>query len=205
MKNPMRVFVSEDLVVLDKINAIDTEAPERFVELPRGLFLRPAINLRHEECFLAIAVADCLSHAYLAGAFVVIPAVIQKVDTPIYCRAHDSNRELLINVLQTKMPATHTDCRNFLAGASETSIDHHFTLLPSASISRTPGKMDCRLLPIWPAAAHSEWHHLRQCIEESDGCLYLKSRLRKISRYRNFGDLKEPCAVRVVTYSQYVQ
>src|SRR5438132_1704945 len=80
------------------------------------------------------------SHAYLAGAFVVIPAVIQKVDTPIYCRAHDSNRELLINVLQTKMPASQTDCRNFLAGASETSIDHHFTLLPSASISRTPGQ-----------------------------------------------------------------
>src|SRR3989442_9232274 len=92
---------------------------------------------RHEECFLAIAVADCLSHAYLAGAFVVIPAVIQKVDTPIYCRARDSNRELLINVLQTKMPASQTDCRNFLAGASETSIDHHFTLLPSPSISRT--------------------------------------------------------------------
>jgi len=31
--------------------------------------------------------------------------------------------------------------------------------------------MDCRLLPIWPAAAHSEWRRLRQCIEESDGCL----------------------------------
>src|SRR5438128_10276434 len=65
------------------------------------------------------------------------PSSYQKVDTPIYCRAHDSNRELLINVLQTKMPASQTDCRNFLAGASETSIDHHFTLLPSASISRT--------------------------------------------------------------------
>src|SRR6266571_257016 len=171
MKNPMRVFVTQDLVVLNEIDSIDTEALKRFVELPRGLFLRPAIDLRHEECFLAIAVADCLSHAYLAGAFVVIPAVIQKVDTPIYCRAHDSNRELLINVLQTKMPASQTDCGNFLAGASELSIDHHFTLLPSASISRTPGKMDCRLLPIWPAAAHSEWRRLRQCIEESDGCL----------------------------------
>src|SRR3989442_15488145 len=84
------------------------------------------------------------------------------------------------------MPASQTDCRNFLAGASETSIDHHFTLLPSASISRTPGKMDCRLLPIWPAAAHSEWRRLRQCMEESDG--RLSQGLRKVSRYRNLGD-----------------
>src|SRR5712691_2737049 len=125
----MRVFVTENLMVLDEINVFYTEALERFIELPCGLSPRPAINLRHEECFLPIAVAERLAHANLAGTFIVIPAVIQKVDTTVYRCAHNSDRKRLINVLETKMPAPHSNSRDFLASASERSIDHRFSLL----------------------------------------------------------------------------
>jgi len=39
IKDPMRVFVTEHLVVLDEIDHVDLEAAERLVELPRCFLL----------------------------------------------------------------------------------------------------------------------------------------------------------------------
>jgi hypothetical protein len=39
IKDPMRVFVPKNLVVLDEIDHVDLEATERLVELPRRFFL----------------------------------------------------------------------------------------------------------------------------------------------------------------------
>src|SRR5438045_4415977 len=103
----MWIFVTQNLVVLDKIDLFHTEPLQRFVELSRGLFPRPAVNLRHEKCFFPITIAERFTHANLAGAFVVVPAVIQKVDTPVYGRAHNSDRKGLINMLQTKVQTSN--------------------------------------------------------------------------------------------------
>jgi predicted metalloprotease len=42
VEDPVRVLVADDLVVLDEVDPIRPEAPQRLVELPRGLRLRPA-------------------------------------------------------------------------------------------------------------------------------------------------------------------
>ena len=114
--------------MLYEIDTIDSETLQRLIELPGRFLLRTAVNFGHEKCFLAISVAECFPHADLAGPFVVVPAVIEKIDTPINCRADDLNGEPLIHMLETQMPAPDSDSGNFLAGASELSINHTFSL-----------------------------------------------------------------------------
>jgi hypothetical protein len=105
----MWVFVAEDLMVLNEVNEIDLEPPERLLELSRRLLFRPAVDFRHEEYFVPVAVAESFPHASLAGAVVVIPTVIHEVDPAIYRGANDSDTELLIDMPQSEVPATDSN------------------------------------------------------------------------------------------------
>src|SRR5437870_9644104 len=56
---------------------------QRFVDLPGGGLPGPAIDLRHEEDFLAIAVTQRPPHADFAGAAIIIPAVVHEGESLI--------------------------------------------------------------------------------------------------------------------------
>src|SRR2546423_5827055 len=77
VENSMRIFIAEDLVMLDQIDPVGLQPPQRFVKLPRRFLPRSAVDLGHQENLLPVAVAESGSHAPLAGAVVVVPAVIQ--------------------------------------------------------------------------------------------------------------------------------
>ena len=53
------------------------------VDLLGGGLLRAAVDLRHQEDLLPVAVAQRLAHAHLALAVVVVPAVVQERDAVV--------------------------------------------------------------------------------------------------------------------------
>src|SRR5438105_14828882 len=73
IKNTMRIFEAKNFMMLDKIDAVELQTFERFVELFSSLFLRTSINLGHDKRFFAIAIAHGLAHASFLGAVVVLP------------------------------------------------------------------------------------------------------------------------------------
>ena len=74
VEDPVRILEANDLVMLHQIDAIGLQTAQRLVELPRRLAFRAAVDLGHQEDLVAIAVAERLAHADLAGAVVVVPA-----------------------------------------------------------------------------------------------------------------------------------
>src|SRR6185312_12846944 len=72
-----------------------------------------AVDLRHQEDALAITIFQRLSHALLARAVVVVPAVVHEVDAVVHSRANDACAQFLINKLETEVPSTKTDERDF--------------------------------------------------------------------------------------------
>src|SRR6266550_3298046 len=94
------------------------------MELFRGFLFRPAINLGHDKRFFTVAVAQSFAHPNLTSALVVVPAVVQKIDAAIQSLSDDADRQLFIDMTQSKMPAAYTNRRNFLTCAAKCSIDH---------------------------------------------------------------------------------
>src|SRR5438132_4976616 len=141
VKDPVRVLVPENLVVLDEVDAIDPEPPERFFQLAGRLLLRTAIDLRHEKGLLAVAVAQGLSHADLARPFVVVPAVVEEVDAAVQGRAHDPDGQPLIDVAQAQMPTADADGGYFLSRRSEIPINHADESSTPRVDSAAPGKV----------------------------------------------------------------
>jgi hypothetical protein len=82
-EDPIRVLESDHLVVLQEIQAIGLQTPQRLVDLPRGGLLRPAVDLGHQDDLVAVAVAEGLAHADLAATVVVVPAVVHEGDAVI--------------------------------------------------------------------------------------------------------------------------
>src|SRR5262249_60717752 len=72
-ENAMRMLVAENLVVLDQVDAVGLEAAEGFFQLPRGFLFRPAVDLGHQEGFVAVALPPRPAPPALAGAAVVCP------------------------------------------------------------------------------------------------------------------------------------
>src|SRR5256885_1688747 len=102
--------------MLNQIDAVGLQPLQRRVDLLRRFLERPAIDLRHEKDLLAQAAAERLPHANFAGAFVVIPAVVEKVDAAIDGSPNDPDAERLIDMLERQMPSAKADRRHALAG-----------------------------------------------------------------------------------------
>src|SRR5260370_42715581 len=83
VKDSMRIFETKNFMMLNKIDAIDLQTFERFVELLSRFLFRPAVNLGHDERLRPIAVAQGFAHANFAGALVIVPTIIKKVDPAI--------------------------------------------------------------------------------------------------------------------------
>src|ERR671936_443986 len=97
-------LVAENLVVLYQFDAVGLEAAEGFLQFPRGFLFRPAVDLGHQEGFVAVAVAQRVAHPGLAGAAVVVPAVVHEADAAINRAAHDADAQVLIHMLEAKVP-----------------------------------------------------------------------------------------------------
>src|ERR1700737_2165758 len=91
VENAMRIFIAEDLVMLDEIDPVGLQSAQRLVQLPRRRFPRPAVDLCHDERLLPVAVTESSPHPPLAGTQVIVPAVIEEIDASIDGGPHDSN------------------------------------------------------------------------------------------------------------------
>ncbi|GEM_PF-4943708 len=85
-------------MVLHQVDSIGLEPLERFIELLGGGLFRPAVDLRHQENFLPIAVAQRLAHPELAAAVMVIPRVVHEGDAVADRLADDPDRLLFIGI-----------------------------------------------------------------------------------------------------------
>src|SRR5229473_5421900 len=120
-KNAVRIVVANHLVELEEIDAISLKAVQRFIDLARGGGFAASIDLGHEKRFLPIAVAQRVAHAYFALATIVVPAVVEKIDSLIQPGADNANTFLGIRLL-AKMIATEADERGFLTDVAQPSI-----------------------------------------------------------------------------------
>ena len=124
VEDAVRILVAQDLVVLDQVDAVGLQATQRLVDLPRGLFFRAAVDLGHQEDFAPVAVAECFAHADLAGAVVVVPAVVHEVDAAINRIANDTDTQRFIHLFEAEVPASKTDGGYPFFGAAEDSVRH---------------------------------------------------------------------------------
>ena len=118
------VFETLDFVVLNEVNAVGLQAPEAVLQLARGLRIGTAVDFRHEERALAIAVAERPAHAFFAAAFIVVPAIVKEGDSAIHGLANDAGSERFVNVLEGKMPAAEANHRDRFAGVAKGPIQH---------------------------------------------------------------------------------
>ena len=97
---------------------------QRLVELPGCLLLRAAVDLGHQEHLVPIAVLEGLAHPDLALAVVVVPGVVQEVDPAIDRGVDDVDRQLLVHMLQGKVPTSEPYGGYPLARTAEGPIGH---------------------------------------------------------------------------------
>ena len=109
---------SVNLIQIDKIRL---QPPQRFIDLSHGSDLISAIDLGHQEGFLAITIAQRSAHSNFALSVVVVPAIIEKIDSFIDSGANDANALVGIALIAQVIP-TEPDKRNPFAGAAQSSI-----------------------------------------------------------------------------------
>src|SRR5271169_2747721 len=120
-KNAVRIGVANHLMKLKEIDSVGLKAAQGLVDLICSSSLGPSVDLGHEKGFLAIAVPQRVAHADFTLAAVVVPAVVEKIDSLIEARAYDANALLRIGLF-AKVIATESNERNFLSGAAQRSI-----------------------------------------------------------------------------------
>src|SRR5262249_22632822 len=119
VEDAMRVFVSQHFMVLDEIDAVGLEAAQRLVELTRGLLGRSSIDLRQHEAFLTKSAAERRAHAPLAGAAIVVPAVVEKRDPAVDRGLDEAIGQRRADMWQREVPAAKADGRHTLARVAE--------------------------------------------------------------------------------------
>jgi hypothetical protein len=112
-EDALGVVHANDFVELQHINVIGLEPLERLIDLVGGSLGVAAVDLRHQECLLPIAVAQGLSHADLAVTIVVVPAVVEEVHAMVERGAHDADGFGLTG--PTEMVPANAQDRNLLA------------------------------------------------------------------------------------------
>src|SRR6266851_3023517 len=116
-KNAVRVGVANHLVKLKEINPVGLKAAQGFVDLACSGRFCVSVDLGHQKRFLAITVAQSVAHADFTLATVVVPAVVEKIDSFIKTSADDADAFLRIRLI-AKMIATESNGRHFLSGAA---------------------------------------------------------------------------------------
>ena len=108
--------------MLHEIDAIGLQPFERLVELPHRFGVRSPVDLRHQKDLLPVAILERLSHAGLARAVVVVPAVVQEVDAAVDGRSNDPEAERLVDPFQSEMPASKADRGNAFSCPAQRAV-----------------------------------------------------------------------------------
>ena len=87
---------------LHQVNMVSLQPPHRCFQLRARCRTGAAIELGHQKGLPAVAVFKRLSHSFFAHAFVVVPAVIEEVDSLIERRTDDVYGLRLGNALQPR-------------------------------------------------------------------------------------------------------
>jgi hypothetical protein len=95
-EDPVWVFQANDFMELHQVNVIGLETLQRFVDLLCRRGFCAAVNLGHQEYFVAVTACQRLTHPHFADAVVVIPAVIHEGDAMIDGAADELNGFLLL-------------------------------------------------------------------------------------------------------------
>src|SRR5437870_6405830 len=106
---------------------------QRFVDLPGGGLPGPAVDLRHEEDSLAIAVTQRPPHADFAGAAIIIPAVVHEGEPPIDGAADNRNTLQFVSLFADVIP-TQADGRDFLSSSPQSALGHSLLSLGHQSV-----------------------------------------------------------------------
>src|SRR4051812_18582934 len=104
------------------------------MELTGCLTARSAVDLRHEEHFLPVALGQGLPHAALARAAVVIPGIVHERNPAIDGSPHQPMGKPSIHVRQRQMPSAQSDGGHHFARAAECSSRNsggHGSILPA--------------------------------------------------------------------------
>src|ERR1700704_72314 len=120
-ENAIRIGIANHFVELEQVDSIRLQPAQRFVDLGCGSGLVAAIDLGHQEGFLAITIAQCFAHANFTLSAVVVPAVVEEIDSFIDSRTHDANALVGIALLAQVITA-EPDQRNAFARAAERSM-----------------------------------------------------------------------------------
>src|ERR1700758_3229638 len=94
---------------------------QRFIELGCCSRLSATVDLGHQKSLLPITIAQSLAHANLALASVVVPAVIQKIDSFIESCANNLDA-LFRSALASQVIPSEPDQRYLFTGAAQRSI-----------------------------------------------------------------------------------
>src|SRR5437764_7751858 len=96
--------------MLNQIYTVGLKALKRFLKLASGFFAASPIDLRHQKRLRSRSVLfQGFSHPEFAHSLVVIPGVVEKIDSPIHRRVDDTNCKLLFQAAKTKVPTTHSN------------------------------------------------------------------------------------------------
>src|SRR5438876_374317 len=132
-EDPVWVFQSNNLMELHQVDAIRLQPLQRFVDLPGGGLPRPAVDLRHEEDSLAIAVTQRPPHADFAGAAIIIPAVVHEGESPVD-GAPDNRYTLCFVSLFADMIPAQADGRDFFSSPPQSALGHSLLSLGHQSL-----------------------------------------------------------------------
>jgi hypothetical protein len=102
---------------LQQVEMIGLQPLQRLLQLSlrgRGI---AAIDLRHQEGFIAVAIAQRLAHAEFAVPVTVIPRIIHEVDAAID-RGPDYPHRFAIGLGPSQVPTADSNERHVLAGAA---------------------------------------------------------------------------------------
>ena len=117
------IFHANHLVVLDEVDRFNAEPEEALIDLLRGRDLRATVDLRHQKCFLAMAVLEGFAHPQFAEAIVIIPAVVEEVHPRIEGRADDLD-PVGILFRSADVVTADPDARDEFAGLAELAEAH---------------------------------------------------------------------------------
>src|SRR5258708_10375757 len=118
-ENAVRVGVANHIVKLEEIDPVGLKAAQGLVDLTRGGGLIAPIDFGHEKSFLAITVTKRVAHADFALATVIVPAVIEKMDSVIDCGTDDANTLRLLEFRFAKMKSAEPHHGNLFSRAAE--------------------------------------------------------------------------------------
>src|SRR5438552_4640014 len=139
-EDAVRIGRANDFVKLQEVDMIGLEPAKRFFDLVGGSFLVATVDFRHEECSPAIAVAECLAHTDLALPIVIVPAVIEKVESIVDCGAHDANTLRLFDVRPGEVVSAQAYHRNHLSCVAEPALGELSFDVPRVYVGRYAGQ-----------------------------------------------------------------